>query len=189
MKCPFFELASHANRATMIRQIGSRVATAVVLCVASFWFVGCGVDCYGDDCGCDGDRECIISCSRSDCDLFCARASQSCGAICGDRCEFECHDTNHCSAFSGNDSRIDCHNVSSCAAECGADCEYDARDVDSVEITVGPGSSVHCSRMSRCEVTCEGPCEVQCDGSVSDCELDCEDGTSPDGSWPNRSCQ
>ena len=151
--------------------------------------VGCGGYCYGDDCGCEGDAECIISCPGRGCDLYCARAADSCGAICGDDCSFECHDTDHCSSLSGDDSRIECYGVPSCAAECGADCDYVAHNVTSAEVTVGPGSMVECHEMSRCEVTCEGPCDLHCAGSVSRCDLHCKKGTSERGSGTNRSCE
>lgn len=171
-------------------QLGAPVLSAVrVLFVAAlFLSVGCGVDCDGDDCGCHGQRECILSCSARDCDLACSHTSQSCGAICGDDCNFHCHDTNHCSTLSGDGSNIDCHNVPSCAAECGADCNYDAHDVSTVDITVGPGSTVECRNVAHCDVTCMGPCELIC-VSVDSCDLNCEKGTSQEGSGQNRSCQ
>jgi|SRR6187551_1758908 len=172
----------------MIRMKRSFWRWAHLLSLSFFALPGCGANCYGDDCGCEGESECIISCPVAGCDLSCSHAADSCGAICGDDCTFDCHDTDHCSSLSEDDSQITCHNVPSCAAECGADCDYEAHNVSTVDVTVGPGSTVSCLQMSRCEVTCEGPCEVQCN-QVDTCELHCENGTSEQGSGENRSCQ
>jgi len=176
------DVVSSARRDALHISRGMMVGAVLLLST------GCGVDCDGDDCGCHGQRECILSCSARDCDLSCSHTSESCGAICGDDCTFECHDTNHCSTLSGDGSDIDCHNVPSCAAECGANCNYEAHDVSTVDVTVGPGSTVECRNIANCDVTCKGPCELTCI-SVDSCDLNCDNGTSEEGSGQNRSCQ
>lgn len=140
----------------------------------------CGGTCRGDDCGCDGQEECIIDCQRDGCELECQNAGDSCGAICGDDCDFECAQTNHCSSYSGDDSVILCRNLQSCAADCGAGCDYRARQVDKISITVGEDSFVECDNLSRCEVECLGSCEVEIT-QVGSWEVECEDGTQDGG--------
>lgn len=132
-----------------------------------------GTICNGPECGCDGSGDCLISCERDGCDLSCSQTSGTCGAVCGDECEFSCHDAPHCSSYSGSDSAITCSNVSSCAAECGANCHYTAKQVSSAYVTVGPDSTVDCSNLSSCEVVCTGRCEVSCT-QVATCSVECE---------------
>ena len=137
---------------------------------------GCNTGyCSGPECNCEGENECIISCERDDCEIECSHAAESCGAVCGDRCEFECSNTNHCSSYSRADSAIECSSVASCAAECGNNCSYQAHDVSEVHVTVGAGSVVECSSIALCAVVCLSDCEVTCN-NVSRCEVDCEEG-------------
>jgi hypothetical protein len=185
---PGVAMSGRANRRPMSVSQRSSWASALFLLLPLFSLLGCGAQCYGDDCGCEGERECIISCAGSGCDLSCARAADSCGAICGDDCRFECHDTDHCSSFSGDDSRIECYQMPSCASECGAGCQYSAHNVTSLDLTVGPDSVVDCSQMSSCEVTCEGECEVTC-SEVSSCDVHCKKGTSLENSGKTRICR
>ncbi len=149
---------------------------------------GCANYCYGDDCGCEGERECIVDCPGGGCDIACSHTSETCGAICGNDCRFECSDTNHCSTLAGDGARLTPHHLKSSATECGADCDFEAENISEVEVTVGRDSTVYCHQVHRCDVTCEGPCELKCE-NVDVCELDCKDGTSEKGNGSNRSCQ
>lgn len=158
-------------------QLGRLIQTTLLLLSAwALW--GCsGAYCSGGNCNCDQNNECIVSCEGDGCDLGCANTADSCGAICGNECRFECSDTNHCSSLSRDNSVIECHNVPSCAARCGANCQYSAYSVSEARIQVGPGSSVECKSLALCDVECEGDCELNCT-SVDRCELECLDGAT-----------
>lgn len=145
-----------------------------------FLALGCGGYCRGDDCGCEGLDECIIDCQRDGCDLECARSSDSCGAICGDDCRFECSNTKHCSSYSGDDSVILCRNLPTCASECGKGCNYTAEEVSELNLTVGDRSDVTCRQLGQCNVECLGSCEVEAD-NVGEWHVECSDGTEQDG--------
>jgi hypothetical protein len=149
---------------------------AALLLFFSLASVACnGRSCEGAEC-CDGSGDCIVSCERDDCDLSCSQTSGTCGAVCGDSCDYTCEGATHCSSYSGEGSKIECHNVSSCASECGPNCDYVAYQVSSVAVTVGPDSEVSCTNLDRCEVACEGQCDVAC-GQVSTCRVECKAGT------------
>lgn len=166
------ERASERSGAQGWRRAPALVAMAATVS-SSLLLFGCGPYCQGPSCGCEGDEECILSCERDGCDLWCSHTASTCGAICGDDCAFVCDNTNHCSALTGDGSNIDCHSVANCAGECGADCHYSASNVSEGHITVGPNSTVACTSMALCSVTCVGACEVSCD-NVSRCEVDCD---------------
>lgn len=146
----------------------------------SLFVSGCGGTCRGDDCGCEGLDECIIDCQRDGCDLQCARASSSCGAICNDDCSFECSETDHCSSYSGDDSEILCRNLPTCASECGKRCDYTAEDVSALNLTVGDRSEVTCRRIGECNVDCSGSCDVEAD-NVGRWHVECSDGSEHEG--------
>lgn len=158
----------------------SRALPAGLLLGLGLLALGCGGYCRGDDCGCEGRDECIIDCQRDGCDIECAHTSDSCGAICGDDCRFECSETDHCSSYSGDESVILCRNLPTCAAECGKGCSYIAQEVSELNVTVGEGSNVTCRRLSQCNVECLGSCEVEAD-NVGAWNIACSDGASHEG--------
>lgn len=124
-------------------------------------------------CDCHGQRDCVISCPYDRCDVSCSHTSQSCGVVCGDHCDFDCHDSNHCSSFSRDKSEITCHNLPSCASECGEECVFDCRDVSECFARAGDRSKLSCDHVARCELECEGECEVSC-SDVSRCHVSCD---------------
>lgn len=166
-----------------------RASVMGLLLLVAWALVGCsGGYCQGPDCGCNGRSECIIACPQDGCDLSCQRASNECGAICGDDCSFTCNDTNHCSTLAGDRANIDCRNLPHCAAECGAECRYSAQNVNDVYLTVGPGSEVTCRNLVHCNVTCQGECSVTCT-DLNECNVDCRSGTSLQVAGAVRRCE
>jgi hypothetical protein len=148
---------------------------AFIAALASFALTACDDDDFcepGHPCECAHGDDCYLSCKGDGCNQTCHDLVR-CGGICGNVCNFNCHNMN---------------DTVSCGIICGANCNYRCNNANRCGAEVGPGSVVECRGLTSCEVTCLGSCEVNCEG-VGRCQVWCgADDATPTDCTNGASC-